>query len=100
MAKIYCDKEFNGISASVNFVNGMGITDDPYLISWFMEQKYKIIEDVREPSVYNLLTYKELTELAKERGFNGIGLKKEPLIRKFIDLDAKIEDDKITEMEE
>ena len=100
MAKIYCDKEFNGISASVNFVDGIGITVDPYLISWFMEHGYKIFEDIREPSVYDLMSYKELTELAKERGFNGIGLKKEPLMRKFIDLDAKIEDDKITEMEE
>ena len=100
MAKIYCDKEFNGISASVNFVNGVGVTDDPYLISWFIEHGYTIIEEKREPSVYDSMSYKEMTELAKERGFNGIGLKKEPLMRKFIDLDAKIEDDKITEMEE
>jgi len=35
------------------------------------------------------MNYKELTELAKERGFNGIGLKKEPLIIALIDLDSK-----------
>ena len=100
MAKIYCDKEFNGISASVNFLDGVGISDDPYLISWFVEHGYKIIEDVREPSVYDSISYKELTEFAKEKGFNGIGLKKELLIRKFIELDAKEEEDKNTGKEE
>src|SRR5665647_911828 len=100
MAKIYCDKEFNGISASVNFLDGVGITDDPYLISWFMEHGYTIVEDIREPSVYDEWTYEKLTEYAKERGFNGIGLKKEPLMRKFIDLDAKEKEEKNTRMEE
>ena len=100
MAKIYCNKSFNGLSASVNFVDGVGDSNIPHLVSWFQENGYTIVEEKREPSIYDSMTYKEMTELAKERGFNGIGLKKEPLMRKFIDLDAKIEDDKITEMEE
>jgi len=106
MAKIYCNnKEFNDISASVNFVDGVGDSNIPHLISWFQENGYTIIEEKREPSGYDSMSYKELTELAKERGFNGIGLKKEPLIKAFIDLDAEIEaskneDDKNTEMEE
>ena len=101
MAKIYCNnKEFNGISASVTFVDGIGVCEDPYLVSWFQENGYTIIEEKREPSVYDSMSYKELTELAKERGFNGIGLKKEPLIKAFLDLDSKNEDDKNTETEE
>ncbi|HEY5585471.1 MAG TPA: hypothetical protein VIK78_13420 [Ruminiclostridium sp.] len=101
MAKIYCNnKEFNGISASVNFVDGVGDSNIPHLISWFQENGYTIIEEKRETSVYDSKSYKELTELAKERGFNGIGLKKEPLIKAFLDLDAKNEDDKNIETEE
>ena len=90
MAKIYCNnKEFNGISATVAFVNGVGETNIPHLISWFQENGYTIIEEKREPSVYDSMNYKELTELAKERGFNGIGLKKEQLIKALIDSDSK-----------
>lgn len=45
MAKIYCrNKQYNGISAGVNFVNGVGVTDDPYLVSWFMENGYTVEE--------------------------------------------------------
>ena len=101
MAKIYCNnKGFNGISASVSFVDGVGDSNIPHLISWFQENGYTIIEEKIEPSVYDSMSYKELTELAKERGFNGIGLKKEPLIKAFLDLDAKNEDDKNIKMEE
>ena len=101
MAKIYCNnKGFNGISASVSFVDGVGDSNIPHLISWFQENGYTIIEEKRDPSVYDSMSYKELTELAKERGFNGIGLKKEPLIKAFLDLDAKNEDDKNIETEE
>ena len=101
MAKIYCNnKSFNGISASVNFVNGVGETKVSHLIFWFIENGYTVVEEKREPSVYDSMNYKELTELAKERGFNGIGLKKEPLIIALLDLDSKNEEDKNTGTEE
>ncbi|MDD4564246.1 MAG: hypothetical protein PHE79_01975 [Eubacteriales bacterium] len=87
MAKIYCNKEFNGISVTVNFINGVGVSDDPYLISWFTENGYTVEEEKREPSEYDSLSYKELTERAKERGFNAIGVKKEQLIVELIKLD-------------
>ena len=105
MAKIYSNnKQFNGISASVNFVNGVGETKVSHLIFWFTEHGYIVEEEKRETSIYDSMNYKKLTELAKERGFNGIGLKKEPLIIALLDLDSKSEtiseDDKNTEMEE
>ena len=101
MAKIYSNnKQYNGISASVNFVNGVGDCNIPHLLAWFQENGYTIVEDKREPSIYDSMNYKEMTELAKERGFNGIGLKKELLIKALIDLDAKSEDDKNAEKEE
>ena len=85
MAKIYCkNKNFNGISASVNFVNGVGETKVSHLIFWFKENGYTVEEEKREPSVYDSMAYKELTELARKRGFNGIGLKKEDLIKALI----------------
>ena len=42
MARIYSkNKQYNGISAGINFVNGVGVTDDPYLVSWFIEWLYR-----------------------------------------------------------
>lgn len=89
MAKIYCNKEYTGISANVSFINGVGVSDDSYLISWFAENGYKVEEEQREPSVYDSMNYKELTDIVKERGFNAIGVKKERLIIELIDLDKK-----------
>jgi len=89
MAKIYCNKEFNGISASVNFLNGVGESNLPHLIDWFIENGYTVVEDKREPSVYDSMAYKELTEMAKEHGFNGIGLKKEQLIIELVKSDEE-----------
>ncbi len=91
MAKIYSNnKEFNGISASVNFVNGVGVTDDPYLISWFKEHGYTVEIEIKPEDIENM-TYKELTEYAKERGFNGIGYKKPELIKALLELDNKVQ---------
>lgn len=103
MARIYSkNKQYNGISAGVNFVNGVGVTDDPYLVSWFMENGYTV-EEKKEIKNYEDMTYKELTDYAKERGFNGIGYKKEQLIQALYDLDKKVgrvcAEDKIRETE-
>lgn len=44
--KIYAPvKDFNGVHASVQFVNGVGETDNPRLIEWFRSHGYKV-EDV------------------------------------------------------
>lgn len=97
MAKIYCNNnKYNGISAGINFVNGVGDSNVPHLIAWFRENGYTIVEDPREPGIYDPIAYKKLIEIAKERGFNGIGLKKEQLIQALMALDIKNE----TEMEE
>ena len=43
MAKILApNKDYNGVSASVNFENGIGETDDADLITWFKENGYKV----------------------------------------------------------
>lgn len=48
MAKIYApNKRYCGVSAGVEFVNGVGETDDPRLIKWFKSKGYKV-EDVKK----------------------------------------------------
>lgn len=48
--KIYAPvKDANGVYASVRFVNGVGETDNPHLIDWFITHGYKVpIEEVEE----------------------------------------------------
>jgi hypothetical protein len=43
------NKAFNGVSASVNFVNGVGTTDRPHLIGWFRDHGYEVIEEPKKP---------------------------------------------------
>lgn len=45
MAKIMSpNKEYNGVSALVTFVDGVGETDDPNLIEWFKKHGYEVEE--------------------------------------------------------
>ena len=46
MAQIIApNKDYNGESASVTFVKGVGETSDAYLVEWFKEHGYTVIED-------------------------------------------------------
>lgn len=46
MAEIHAPNSmYTGVSASVEFKDGVGSTDVPHLISWFKENGYKVIED-------------------------------------------------------
>ena len=46
MAKINApNKAYNGISASVRFINGQGETDNPKLLKWFKSRGYKVEEE-------------------------------------------------------
>lgn len=43
--KIYAPNEnYSGSSAGVTFVNGVGETDNLYLIEWFKDHGYKVDE--------------------------------------------------------
>ena len=45
MAKIYApNKQYDGISASVKFTNGVGVTESPLLKEWFLTHGY-IVEE-------------------------------------------------------
>lgn len=84
--KIYAPvKDANGVWASVLFVNGVGETDKPHLIKWFMEHGYKVekelekCEDVLEKALekcdepvepeFEKMTPNELRDWMKENGF-------------------------------
>lgn len=89
MAKIYSkNKEFTGISASINFVDGVGESNVPHLITWFAENGYTIVEDKTEPIDYPNISYNELKNIAKKKGFNGIGVKKEELIKTLLEMEG------------
>lgn len=46
MAQIIApNKDYTGESASVTFIRGVGETSDAYLIEWFKEHGYTVIED-------------------------------------------------------
>lgn len=46
MAKILSPvKNYTGVSASVPFCNGIGYTEDEYLIGWFKEHGYEVVTE-------------------------------------------------------
>ena len=46
MAKIIAPaKGYSGVSASVEFQDGVGYTDKPYLIDWFVQRGYTVEEE-------------------------------------------------------
>jgi len=52
MAKVFApNKQYNGISAGVTFVNGVGETTDPYLLSWFKDKGYQVEENKESENI-------------------------------------------------
>ena len=49
MAKIYAPNErYAGVTAGVSFSNGVGVTEDKWLIQWFEAKGYKVVEEKKE----------------------------------------------------
>ena len=49
MAKIYApNKNYTGVSASVSFVQGVGETDSDYLLKWFANHGYTVVDEAAE----------------------------------------------------
>ncbi|NNU89771.1 hypothetical protein [Anoxybacillus sp. CHMUD] len=51
--------KYNGVSASLTFVNGQAKTDNKWLIQWFKEQGYEVSEEEKKGT-------KKATEKAAE----------------------------------
>jgi hypothetical protein len=92
MAKVYApNKDYNGVTASVPFTNGVGFSSNPYLLDWFKEHGYKVEDDIVEDDIaeakseantdISQLSYEELKSLAKDKGVDGYHkMKKEELL--------------------
>lgn len=64
MAKVYAPlKDYNGISASVTFINGVGETDNENLLEWFEEKGYTVERDEKPKRAKKA---KEVTEETSE----------------------------------
>lgn len=49
MAKVFSpNKDYTGVSATVEFTRGVGECADPYLLSWFEEHGYRVEPDAAE----------------------------------------------------
>lgn len=107
MPKIYSpNQRYTGVIAGVSFVNGMGETENRWLIDWFESKGYEVIEEniekpplnaeefiqnieeayelaIKENNVRSLVGLKvdELRNLAKEKEIKGYSkMSKEELI--------------------
>jgi len=87
MAKVYApNKDYNGVTASVPFTNGVGFSSNSYLLDWFKEHGYKVEDDIAEAKSeantdISQLSYEELKTLAKDKGVDGYHkMKKEELL--------------------
>lgn len=93
MTKIFApNKQYNGISAGIPFLMGVGETTDSYLIDWFKSKGY----DVEEPEdEFNLdeLTVEELIKFAEGNGVDiGRSTSKDGILKKITDAAKKIEE--------
>lgn len=79
MAKIFAPNEqYNGISASVKFVNGVGETECPLLKEWFLDHGYKV-EEEKNTNV-DKMSKEELVNLATLLGIETNGKTKVQLL--------------------
>ncbi len=71
MTKIYAkNKNFNGVSASIHFTNGVGETDDKYLIEWFKKHGYEVGEKSTLDDEQQEPTLDDLKKIADELGID------------------------------
>lgn len=64
------NKQYSGVSAGVTFVNGVGETDQPHLIEWFLEHGYSVEKEIITilPGELEKMKKDELKQLAEKLG--------------------------------
>lgn len=101
MAKVFSpNKDYTGVSATVEFTRGVGECADPYLLSWFKSKGYTV-EEVEKPDNSGDLdlenmTVDELKAYAEEKGIDlGKATSQKGILEKI--LEAEQADGKETE---
>jgi hypothetical protein len=97
MAKIYApNKQYTGISASVAFAKGVGETDNPTLIEWFIEHGYEVEEEdkkqdpPKEPGKFDGMDADQLKAYAAEHNIEiGNSTSVNGILKKIIDAEKK-----------
>lgn len=79
MAKIYTpNRGYTGKIAGVSFVNGEGETENEWLIQWFKNKGYKVVEEKKLED----LTVSELRKIAAGKNIEGYSdMRKAELIK-------------------
>lgn len=61
MAKIYApNKAYNGITATVRFLQGEGETDNPKQLKWFEKKGYRVVNE--QPHIQSSVTYEKTAD--------------------------------------
>ncbi|WP_019636129.1 hypothetical protein [Paenibacillus fonticola] len=87
MARVIApNNQYTGLSASVMFINGVGETDDPHLLSWFEAKGYTVEHpETDNPSSdvpIDKMTVPQLKEYAAEKKIDlGEATKKEDILK-------------------
>lgn len=73
MSKIIApNSQFSGLRAGIHFINGQGETDNEYLIGWFLENGYQVIDSEANEEAnesedeLDSLSKEQLQDIAKE----------------------------------
>ncbi|WP_199425762.1 hypothetical protein [Thermaerobacillus caldiproteolyticus] len=62
------NKNYTGVSASLAFVNGQAETEDKWLIQWFKERGYEVIEEEQEQTNLDDLKVEQIKAKLDELG--------------------------------
>lgn len=85
MAKVLApNKQYNGLSATVMFVNGAGETDNPNLLAWFESKGYEVqrAEEEQKDIPIEKMTVSQLKDYAKQNNIElGEATKKEDILQ-------------------
>ena len=88
MAKIYApNKQYNGISAGVTFVQGVGESSNPHLLDWFKSKGYEVADAVNP---LEEMTVDELKAYAAENNIDiGQSTSQKGILKKILEAENK-----------
>lgn len=78
------NNQYTGLSAGVNFSNGVGLTGKKELVPWFKNHGYKVEEIKDDVKSIDDMTVDELKAYAEGKGIELTGLtKKDDILKKI-----------------